>query len=157
VCVCGAVLYPPWQTRCDCFRHCKMALKMAKPVLIVQVFPPLHDGREWWPVFLGGKKTKMLLWLGIVVCCVRVLLAIKTGRVMRDAPRTGRDNRHIPARIQRFTTNQKFWLTLKGFLLLYIVALKGLVYFFFFLEKMSRLSYIKKTTTSAAPFLCYVG
>jgi hypothetical protein len=104
-----------------------MALKMAKPVLIVQVFPPLHDGREWWPVFLGGKKTKMLLWLGIVVCCVRVLLAIKTGRVMRDAPRTGRDNRHI------------------------------LVYFFFFLEKMSRLSYIKKTTTSAAPFLCYVG
>lgn len=58
---------------------------MAKPVLIVQVFPPLHDGREWWPVFLGGKKTKMLLWLGIVVRCVRVSLAIKTGRVMRDA------------------------------------------------------------------------
>jgi hypothetical protein len=99
----------------------------------------------------------MLLWLGIVFRCVRVLLAIKTGRVMRDAPRTGRDNRHIPARMQRFTTNQKFWLTLKGFLLLYIVALKGLVYFFFFLEKMSRLSYIKKTTTSAAPFLCDVG
>lgn len=132
VCVCGAVLYPPWQTRCDCFRHCKMALKMAKPVLIVQVFPPLHDGREWWPVFLGGKKTKMLLWLGIVFRCVRVLLAIKTGRVMRDAPRTGRDNRHIPARMQRFTTNQKFWLTLKGFLLLYIVALKGPCLFFIF-------------------------
>ncbi len=110
---------------------------MAKPVLIVQVFPPyLHDGREWWPVFLGGKKTKMLLWLGIVVCCVRVSLAIKTGRVMRDAPRTGRDNQHIPARMQRFTTNQKFWLTLKGFLLLYIVALKGLVFFLsFFLRK----------------------
>jgi hypothetical protein len=115
----------------------------------------LHDGREWWPVFLGGKK-KMLLWSGIVVCCVRVSLAIKTGRVMRDAPRTGRDNQHIPARMQRFTTNQRFWLTLKGFLL-YIVAFKGRVFFLFFVEKLSRLSYIKTTTVRAAPFLCDVG
>ena len=81
--------------------------------------------------FQGGKKKMLRWWWGVVVCCVRTSLAIKTGRIMREAPREPDATTDTHSR-KNVALYPSFWFLVDiERLLLYIVALKGHFFLFF--------------------------